>query len=380
MKSKVLKIITAVSMLVLLAGTATGCGKKEIDVTEGLEVEFNGVDGYGTARISNEFFWEEEALEAAGLVEKADSGNDDEAIGAIQGIYAVESAVEYTIAPKENLSNGDEVTVTAKIRNESVEDYKIEFTGGEKKFTVEGLKEVEQIDLFEGVDVEFQGISPYVKAVVNSQDANKDVYASYSIDKSEGLTIGDTVTVTAEYDEEGLLQKGYVAAESTKEFTVPECDRYVSALADIPAETIEKINKQFEDAFRAYVTNKWKEPECLQNIEYAGSYLLTPKEEGYSNIYYGVYRITATPPEGEFTFYSYIQYSKLVILKDGTCSIDLTAYKMPEGSALAKNIYSGEIFPVGDYFYLGYQELDSLFNNCVTKNIDKYEYESTVAE
>ena len=55
MKSKVLKIITAVSMLVLLAGTATGCGKKEIDVTEGLEVEFDGVDGYGTARISNEF-------------------------------------------------------------------------------------------------------------------------------------------------------------------------------------------------------------------------------------------------------------------------------------------------------------------------------------
>lgn len=380
MKSKVLRTVITGAMLVLLAGTATGCGKKEIDVMEGLEVQFNGVNGYGTARISDEFFWEDEALDTAGLMEKADSDNDDEAMGALQGIYAVESAVEYRIAPTEGLSNGDEVTVTVKLSNNSVEDYKIEFTGSEKKFTVEGLKEAEQIDLFEGVEVQFEGIAPYVNAVVNSQNTNRDVYISYSIDRNEGLAAGDTVTVTAEYDEESLQRKGYMAAESTKEFTVPECDRYASSLADIPAETADQINKQFEDAFRAYAANKWKDPEWLKNIEYAGSYLLTPKQEGYSNIYYGVYRITAAPPEGEFTFYSYAQYRKLVILKDGTCTLNQTTFKMPEGGALNKTTYNGEIFLHGDQFYLGYEELDSLFDNCVTKNLDNYEYESSVTE
>ena len=32
----------------------------------------------------------------------------------------------------------------------------------------------------------------------------------------------------------------------------------------------------------------------------------------------------------------------------------------------------------GSYYYYGYEETDLLFNNCVTKNIEQYEYESTV--
>ena len=33
----------------MMAGALTGCGKKEVDVMAGIEVEFSGVDGYGTA-------------------------------------------------------------------------------------------------------------------------------------------------------------------------------------------------------------------------------------------------------------------------------------------------------------------------------------------
>lgn len=380
MKSKMLKTAIAGATLLLMAASVTGCGKKEIDVMEGLELNFNGVDGYGTATIVDEFFWEDEALEASGISEKAELNKDEDAVESLQGMYVVGSAVEYEITPQNNLSNGDEVTVSVRIDNESIEDYKIEFTGSEKKFIVEGLKEVEEIDLFEGVDVEFQGFAPYVKATINSQNANKNVYTTYSIDKSEGLTVGDTVIVTAEYDEDSLIQQGYKAVDNTKEFVVPECDRYAMTLADIPTETADKINKQFEDAFRAYVAKDWTDPGCLQEIEYIGSYMLAPKAEGYNNIYYGVYKITATPPDGEFSFYSYIQYKNIVILKDGTCSLDLTDYKMPDGSALTKKIYSGEIFLSGDYFYKGYQDLDSLFNNCVTKNLENYEYESSVKE
>lgn len=383
MRRKIFRSAITGALLLLMAGALSGCGKKEIDVMDGIEVEFSGVDGYGTARITDEYIFEDAALEASGLMADMDSDDDDEAMEAFQGVYKIEEAVKYEISPSENLSNGDKVTVSVKVNNESVEDYKIAFTGSEKTFTVEGLKEVELIDLFEGVEVTFEGFAPYVKATINSQSANKDVYVSYSIDKTDNLTMGDTVTVTAEFDEDSLLQKGYMAEESTKEFVVDECDRYVTQLVEIPDDTISKMNKQFEDAFRAYVAKDWENANYLSSIEHIGNYLLTAKEgenAGDKNICYGIYKISVSTEEEDFEYYSYCRFNNIIILKDGTCSVDLTDYRMPEGSVFSKRIYSGDIFWRGNYFYIGYETLDSLFSNCVTQNIEKYEYESNVKE
>lgn len=379
---KTLRVATIVALLFMAMGTLTGCGKKQIDVMEGIELEFNGVDGYGTVNITDKYAWEEAALEAAGLTEGMDSDNDSKAFNAIKGVYAIESAVEYEINPKDNLSNGDEVTVTVKVDNESVEEYKIEFTGEEKKFTVAGLKEVEEIDLFKGVEVKFEGFAPYVKATLSTQNANNVVYVNYTIDKRENLTVGDTVVVTAEFDAESLLQQGYMAVENTKEFVLSECDRYVTELADIPSEMVDKMNKQFEDAIRAQVANTWEDKEGLESIEFKGAYLLTEKEGVGSetkNAYYGVYRINVNTNGEEFSYYSYCQFKNIIILKDGTCSVDLTNYKMPSGSSFFGSV-SGEAFTKDDLVYQGFEELDSLFNNCVTKFVENYEYESNVTE
>lgn len=377
---KAFKRITMTALLFLAIGTLAGCGKKQIDVMEGIELEFDGVNGYGTVRIADDSVWEEAALEAAGLNEEMDSDDEAKAIHAIQGVFAIESAVKYEISPKDNLSNGDEVTVSVKVNNESLEKYKIELTGKEKKFKVEGLKEVEKIDLFAGVEVKFEGLSPYVKAAVSTQNADNVISVRYTIDKNQNLKIGDTVVVTAEFDAEKLLKQGYIAEADTKEFVLSECDRYVTELADIPSEKVDKMNKQFEDAFRARVANGWKNKDSLKSIEYIGAYLLTEKEGfngGTKNMYYGVYRISVSTDEQEFSYYSYCQFKDIIILKDGTCSVDLTQYKMPSGASFFS---SGETFKKDNLTYEGYEELDSLFNNCVTKSIENYEYESSVKE
>ena len=382
MKRNIFKTATVGAVLLMMAGTLTGCGKKEVDVMAGIEVDFSGVEGYGTARIANTDAWEESAFEAAGIKEKLDA-DSEEVIEATQAAFVIEEAVRFEISPTENLSNGDVVTVTAVVDNESVEGYKIAFIGDKKTFTVEGLKEVEQIDLFDGVTVEFEGFAPYVKASINDKHTNSDIYVTYSLDRSENLAMGDIVTVTAEYDEESLLQKGYMAEENTKEFVVDECDRYVTQLVEIPNDTISKMNKQFEDAFQAYVAKDWENANYLNSIEHIGNYLLTAKEgenAGDKNICYGIYKISVSTEEEEFVYYSYCRFNNIIILKDGTSSVDLTDYKMPEGSVFSKRIYSGDIFWRGNYFYIGYETLDSLFNNCVTQNIEKYEYESNVKE
>lgn len=369
------KKIMAGALLILLAGMATGCGKTEIDVMENVEVKFNGVDGYGTAWIANEYDWEDAAVGAIG-------GDDSEDISLLGDMMKIESAVSFELYPKEGLSNGDEVTVKATADNEKVKDYKIKFKAGEKKFTVEGLKEVEQIDLFDRVEVQFQGIAPYITASVKYDNPDSSIYVRYSIDKNEGLSVGDTVTVTAEFDSDSLLQNGYAAGDDRKEYVVPESDRYVKQIAEIPEDTIEKMNRQFEDTLQASIANKWDETETLKSIDYIGGYLLTAKEGmnvSEKNIFYGVYRLEAANPEGEFSYYMYYRYRNIIILKDGTCSVDLTDYQIPSYTSLFWGEISGEGFRKGErYTYPGYEELDSLFNNCVTKNIEKYEYESSV--
>lgn len=369
------KIVVLLSILCVML--LTGCGKKKINVMENVTVKFDGYDGYGTVELENEYAWENEAFEIAGI-ESIDGLNT------LGEALVIEGAVSYEITPNENLSNGDVVTVKATIDESVLEGYDfILVTDDECKFTVENLPKLESIDLFENISVEFQGIAPYLK--VQIIDANTDYYKGvrkYTVDKTESLNIGDSVTVSAECDEEQMQSAGYMAEYFEKEFVVPETDRYVMNIDEIPEETISKMNKQFEDAISAQVANRWAEKESLIGANYVGCYMLTAKEgadvSDY-NLFYSIYKIDVKNSENEFSYYTYCQFKNIIILKDGTCSVDISDYTMPTGSGFFGQT-SGEAFSKGKYYYLGYEDIDSLFNNCVTKNIEFYEYESTLTE
>ena len=201
MRKRTIIVTVLITLTVLLL---TGCGKKKIDVTEDLLVNFDGYNGYGTATLENEYGWEAEALEAAG-VKSIDTFSD------LGDALMIESAVLYEIQPKENLSNGDEVTVSTVINDEVAEKYKIKFVYNEKKFIVEGLPEIEQVDLFDNIDVSFQGIAPNVTAYLDNANTDSYVRMSYKMDKNNNLNIGDVITVTADYNKEDLLEAGYSA-------------------------------------------------------------------------------------------------------------------------------------------------------------------------
>lgn len=324
--------------------------------------------------MENEYGWEAEALEAAG-VKSIDTFSD------LGDALMIESAVSYEIQPKENLSNGDEVTVSTVINDEVAENYKIKFVYNEKKFIVEGLPEIEQVDIFDNIDVSFQGIAPNVTAYLDNANTDSYVRMSYKMDKNNNLNIGDVITVTADYNKEDLLEAGYIAESDTKEFVVEGVAQYVSELSQIPSDILEKLKKQMEDATKSHVADKWAEEETLKEMEYLGSYLLTLKDgmqqNNDYNMLYLIYKIDVDNSEGSFSYYSYCKYKNLIILEDGTCSVDISNYSLPQGSSFFGNV-SGEAFNKGKYYYIGYEKIDSLFNNCVTKNIEYYEYESDV--
>lgn len=309
MRKRTIIVTVLITLTVLLL---TGCGKKKIDVTEDLLVNFDGYNGYGTATLENEYGWEAEALEAAG-VKSIDTFSD------LGDALMIESAVLYEIQPKENLSNGDEVTVSTVINDEVAEKYKIKFVYNEKKFIVEGLPEIEQVDLFDNIDVSFQGIAPNVTAYLDNANTDSYVRMSYKMDKNNNLNIGDVITVTADYNKEDLLEAGYIALSDTKEFVVEGVAQYVSELSQIPSDILEKMKKQTEDAMKSHVAKTWAEEESLKGMEYLGSYLLTLKDgiqwNNNYNMLYLVYKIDVENSDGSFSYYSYCKYKNLIILE-----------------------------------------------------------------
>lgn len=368
-------------MLVMLLSvmTLSGCGKKTIDVTSEVQVTFSGGNGYGKAEVENEYFWEDEALEIAGI----DSIDSFTSLGEA---LVIESAVQYELTPNENLSNGDEVVLSVSIDESVLEDYDFKLKAKEKKFTVAGLPEIQTVDLFENISVTFSGTAPNASAVINNGNTEASVTnVSYRFSddstRLQGLDIGDTVKVVAVYDENKLLEAGYVAASNEKEFQVENLDKYVSSASEIPESVIEKMTKQFTDALTADAAERWKDPDSIKDIEYIGNYFLSMKKDASAvdnNYFYAVYRICVSNEEGEFSYYSYCRFKNIMVLADGTCTVNLMDYVMPYGSYFWG--VSGEAFKQGSYYYIGYQELDSMFNYCVARNAENYEYENNVID
>lgn len=369
-KKKFIAFVTLMFSCILMA-----CGTSKIDVMEKITLQYNGCNGNGIALIENPYTWEQEALEKSGV-------EDTDDISSMADTLEIESAVSFEVYPNENLSNGDEVIVKAVYDNKEVEKYKIKFTGNEKKFTVSGLPEIQTIDLFEKVEVTFDGIAPYVTATINKGNAEMPVYTNFEIDKNRDLNIGDIVTVTAKYDENTLSQSGYQAKSSSKEFKVGNMAKYVTDINEIPEDMMKKMQKQMEDAMKAYVADKWAEEESMSGMNFMGTYLLNPKEGRLGepmHYLYLVYKIDVKNSEGSFSYYTYCQFRNMIILEDGTCSLDLSDYQMPKGSGWG-GMVTGEAFNKGKYFYLGYEDLDSMFNNCVVRYLANYEYSTTVVE
>jgi hypothetical protein len=81
--------------------------------------------------------------------------------------------------------------------------------------TAETTAAIPQIDCFEGVEITLSGISPDGKLTIDKENASQDVrkYVNFSADLSSGIHNGDTVIVTASYDD------GSVRYQQTKEIT-----------------------------------------------------------------------------------------------------------------------------------------------------------------
>ena len=366
-------VIAVLTILIMLA--ATGCGKKKIDVTENLQVSFGGYNGYGKAEIQNAYAWENEAFEAAGI-------SSIDGFDTLGNALNIEMAVSYNIEPDSNLSNGDMVVVKTIIDEAALENYDFELiVGSEKTFTVENLPELQEADPFANVEVIYEGISPNGQATVVQGGVIEypmDFY--YRAEPNNGLKNGDVITVRISNSdpEREAIEEGYLLTSLEKVFTVSGLAFYAEKLSDVPNDAIEQLKKQTEDIIVADVAKRansvWSKSNeySLGNMEFLGNYFLCAKNMQSAfrkNYCYFVYKLDMEG-ENNFTCYYTVGYYDLLVVEDGSCSYDFDNRVIPNSVIKLSAL---------DY-YSGYEDIDKLYNECVTQNLADYSYESTVVE
>lgn len=394
-----LKSISSAVILCTALICFTGCGKSTVDLNDYVTVEFYGYDGAGQSKYS--FDAErmvEENSKAFGFKSKNVDSYDDKTKRVYNNIVRdVKRDVALDINPGKNLSNGDKVTITWKKTPESLsERYKIEFTCSDIQEKVSNLEQLEKYDPFDGLEITFDGMGP--DGTASLKIPKRDLNIKYEADKCENLNNGDVITVTAssyDYDDvnEYALSKGYTLTTTEKQFTVEGLSSYIGSMDAIPPDMLEKIKSQAEDSIVSSIVSSNSNRESLESVSCLGSYFLVRKE-GFKtpahNAIYMVFEVkqkvqgylkTETKEdmkEYDITFYTYVGYPDLILLNDGTWSVDLNRAEYCKDKVACNCGYDS--WGWTPYLYYGYANLDLVFDKCVTIYMEGYNYESSVKE
>lgn len=301
----------------------------------------------------------------------------------------VQDCVSGSFTSTGELSNGDEVTFVWNCDDDVAnETYGVHLAYEDLTLTVERLEEAQTVDPFADVEVTFTGIAPNGEAALtNHMEASYAYDLQYEIEPSEGLKNGDVVVgsllqAASEEEKEYYLRNfGVTFTETQKEYTVSGLGEYVSSLSQIDSVIMEEMRSRGEDALRAEAAQDWNESITLDSMTYLGSYLLTVKDSNRdtreNNMLYLVYQVQSSGHfledniQESFTYYYTVRFDNLVAEPDGSIAADLGEYATP-GDRFQKE------FGNRRFYYNGYEDLDTAFRECVTSNVDRYSYESSI--
>jgi hypothetical protein len=195
-----MKFLSLLSIIIstLLILTLSSCGKKLTaftleDVTSvGVTGGING-EGQITVRISPKGY-------NAIIEENYPDGLTD--LDEAQNAMLFEAGIKIEVdGDTKNVSNGDTITISAIYSEDTFKEFGYKMTDNSFTYTVEGLLEPTVIDIFEGVTVDFDGISGRANATINMDNCPIIIKDNVSFYLKESnifsLSNGDTITIVA---------------------------------------------------------------------------------------------------------------------------------------------------------------------------------------
>ena len=297
------------------------------------------------------------------------------------------------------LSNGDVVTYTWDDNSDEAEEafgVKVKYT--DITYTVSGLASVNTFDAFDGVDVEFSGISPDGRATVNSLPTAAEAQGLYyTLDENSGLSNGDTVTLTVHSNRDDFSdcidKYGAMPQATEKTFTVEGLNEYVTSAETLSDSVLVSLQNQAEDVFKSYAAQRFSNGQTFKGMTYLGNYILTPKNKdswGDKDRIVLAYQVTVhhdytselnTTYDADDSFFWYITFNN--VSKDANSNIasGLNDYDTPTtfvkiDSGVQKYSFSSS---TKTWEYYGYASLDSLYNAAVNQYVENYNHQDNVA-
>ena len=368
---------------------------KKINLNKYVNVEFEGYQTVGTATI----VFDEEAytkdLKKALKIKDVKVKDGDDLMKALEKeaksmakLSTARGCVKAQLDKSSELSNGDTVELSFELDNKTAKELGLKFVGKSKKYKAEGFEEINVVDPFEYITVEFTGISPdgYMNFTYSGSIPGINQY-NFSTDKNYSLKNGDQVLMTLNLDERYLIQQGYKVKEFSKIYTVEGLDGYVTSYSELTDDFKEYAKKEAEDIIASYCAQNYSTDYQQTPLQYAGYIFMERKPENYSGYYNGLYVIfksALSHAENKFTtteVYYPIYFYNILSTKDGMTSEKNTSVygssRLPSNSGYSTRGYINPIklfseltggykeshdIAGGDGFekYSSYQEVTSL--------------------
>ena len=217
-----------VILVVLIVIKVAKTNEDRLNLTKYANVFVDGFDSRGEASVS---------IDSVGLETELSKYLSDEE-------YAEFAAtVDASVDRMSNLSNGDKIKVTVSYDKKLAKEYGLDINVASKTYTVSGLENGKLINPFSDIKIITGGVSPYIYVTIDNESNNEYLKAlEYTVDKAAGLSIGDTVTITCNADEDAAADKGYYFDDLQMEYTIEKADYYVSDTADFDAALLDEIS------------------------------------------------------------------------------------------------------------------------------------------
>ena len=382
-------------LLVLASFFALFPRKTKLDLDKYVTLSFDGYDGYGKAMV--QFDKDAYLKDYKKKIKLKKSGNFlqdslTQNYGAEELLYDFYIDGRWVIegASDGKLKNGDKVKFAWKLNQEELEEnFKLKLSSKGQGLDVQGLKDVKLFDAFQNLDIKFTGISPDGSVEwkgTGDMDGSKGYY--FTVEPSMDLKNGDKVKIKIEpKNPEALIQKyGMAPKEMEKEITVEGLPSYVDKAEDVSESLLQDMQKELTDKIQSQIANQGEQVSFV-GAEYLGYYFLNAKSKSAfeHNIIFPVMKVNVQiniPDKSYSAQHSYYftgSFENIMDEGNGKITVDLNDMSIPYHYA---SIDTGVTawFSTIKFNFSGFEDLNSLRNQCVSQKLDKYTVEETVKD
>lgn len=210
----------------------------------------------------------------------------------------------------------------------------------------------------------------------------------YSLKKDDHLSNGDEVTLTIHIDESRAAKDYNVKFKNAQIVKkVAGLDHFVTKLSELKDEDLNNLKKSAEDALLSAIASEYGGYMEAKGMKYLGGYTLLSKElEDADNKLILVYKYSVrlkdeTWSETE-TAYWYTCFENVLITADGEAKYSMMDYNTPKSDYVSTIVESrtDEGWFSNSWDVFGYRSLALLYNDLVTRNIDRYEHEDEITD